>query len=47
MPALGADMQFGTVVSWRVKPGDVVKRGDVVVLVETEKGVVEVEIFEN
>ena len=47
MPSLGADMQFGTVVEWRVKPGDSVKRGDVVALVETEKGVIEVEIFEN
>ncbi len=47
MPSLGADMQFGTIVEWRVKPGDTVKRGDVVALVETEKGVIEVEIFEN
>ena len=47
MPSLGADMQFGTVVDWRVKPGDAVKRGDVVALVETEKGVIEVEIFES
>jgi pyruvate dehydrogenase E2 component (dihydrolipoamide acetyltransferase) len=47
MPSLGADMQFGTIVDWRVKPGDTVKRGDVVALVETEKGVIEVEIFEN
>jgi len=47
MPSLGADMQFGTIVDWRVKPGDAVKRGDVVALVETEKGVIEVEIFEN
>jgi pyruvate dehydrogenase E2 component (dihydrolipoamide acetyltransferase) len=45
MPSLGADMQFGTVVEWRVKPGDPVKRGDIVALVETEKGVIEVEIF--
>jgi pyruvate dehydrogenase E2 component (dihydrolipoamide acetyltransferase) len=47
MPSLGADMQFGTIVAWHIKPGDTVKRGDVVALVETEKGVVEVEIFEN
>jgi len=47
MPSLGADMQFGTLVDWRVKPGDTVKRGDIVALVETEKGVIEVEIFEN
>jgi len=47
MPSLGADMEFGTLVDWRVKPGDRIKRGDVVALVETEKGVIEVEIFEN
>ena len=40
-------MQFGTIVDWRVKPGDAVTRGDVVALVETEKGVIEVEIFES
>jgi pyruvate dehydrogenase E2 component (dihydrolipoamide acetyltransferase) len=44
MPSLGADMQFGTVVAWLVKPGDQVKHGDVVAEVETEKGVFEVEI---
>ena len=47
MPSLGADMEFCTLVDWRIKPGDAVKRGDVVALVETEKGVIEVEIFEN
>src|SRR5574341_2611882 len=47
MPSRGADMEFGTLVDWRVKPGDAVKRGDVIALVETEKGVIEVEIFEN
>jgi pyruvate dehydrogenase E2 component (dihydrolipoamide acetyltransferase) len=47
MPSLGADMEFGTVVEWRVKPGDTVKRGQVVALVETQKGVIEVEIFDS
>ena len=47
MPSLGADMEDGTVVEWRVHPGDSVKRGDIVALVETEKGLVEIEIFEN
>ena len=47
MPSLGADMESGTLVDWRVKPGDAVRRGDVVALVETEKGVIEVEIFES
>lgn len=45
MPFLGADMEAGTVVEWLVKPGDRVARGDVVALVETEKGLIEVEIF--
>ncbi|HMN08070.1 MAG TPA: dihydrolipoamide succinyltransferase, partial [Gemmatimonadaceae bacterium] len=43
MPSLGADMQFGTVVGWLVAPGDTVAKGDVIVEVETEKGVFEVE----
>jgi pyruvate dehydrogenase E2 component (dihydrolipoamide acetyltransferase) len=47
MPSLGADMDAGTLVEWRARPGDVVKRGDVVALVETDKGIVEVEIWES
>lgn len=47
MPSLGADMEAGTLVEWHVKPGDTVKRGDVVALVETDKGLVEVEIWEG
>lgn len=47
MPSLGADMESGTLVEWRVKPGDPVKRGDIVADVETQKGVIEVEIFES
>jgi len=47
MPSLGADMQFGTVVEWRVKPGDRVERGDIVAVVDTEKAAIEVEIFES
>lgn len=45
MPALGADMEAGTLVEWLVKPGDRVKRGDIVAVVETQKGAIEVEIF--
>ena len=45
MPALGADMEEGTLVEWLIKPGDRVKRGDVVAVVETQKGAIEVEIF--
>jgi pyruvate dehydrogenase E2 component (dihydrolipoamide acetyltransferase) len=45
MPSLGPDMESGTLVEWRVKPGDAVKRGDIVALIETDKGVIDVEIF--
>jgi pyruvate dehydrogenase E2 component (dihydrolipoamide acetyltransferase) len=47
MPSLGADMDEGTVVEWLVKPGDVVHRGDIVANVETQKGIIEVEIWED
>ncbi len=47
MPSLGPDMEEGTLVEWRVKAGDSVKRGDVVALVETAKGVIDVEIFRD
>ena len=47
MPALGADMEAGTLVEWLVKPGDRVKKGDVVAVVETQKGAIEVEIFDE
>ncbi len=47
MPSLGADMDAGTLVLWKVKPGDRVKRGDVIAEVETQKGIIEVEIFDQ
>ena len=46
MPSLGADMEAGTLVEWLKKPGDAVKRGDVVAVVDTQKGAIEIEIFE-
>lgn len=45
MPALGADMEKGRLVQWRVAPGARVKPGDVVAVVETQKGAIDVEIF--
>jgi pyruvate dehydrogenase E2 component (dihydrolipoamide acetyltransferase) len=45
MPSLGADMEAGTLVEWLVHPGDPVKRGDIIAAVETEKGIIEVEVF--
>lgn len=45
MPALGADMEKGTLVQWRVAAGSRVKPGDLVAVVETQKGAIDVEIF--
>lgn len=45
MPSLGADMETGKLVQWLVKAGDRVKSGDVVAVVETHKGAIDVEIF--
>ena len=45
MPALGADMELGTLVEWLVKPGDAVAPGGVVAVVETQKGAIEIETF--
>ena len=47
MPSLGADMETGTLVEWLVRPGDRVSRGDIVAVVETQKGAIEIEIFED
>jgi len=47
MPALGADMEAGTILQWLVKPGDVVKRGDIIAVVDTEKATIEVEVFQS
>ncbi len=45
MPSLGADMDEGTIVDWRVAPGATVRRGDVVAVVETDKSDLDVEVF--
>lgn len=47
MPALGADMEKGTIVTWLKQPGEAVKRGELIAEVETEKGVIEVESFDD
>lgn len=45
MPALGADMTSGTLVAWRKREGDSVKRGDIIAEVETEKAIIEIEVY--
>ncbi len=45
MPTLGADMEAGTLVAWRKRPGDRVTRGEIIAEVETDKAAIEVEVF--
>lgn len=47
MPSLGADMEAGKLVEWLVKPGDTVTHGDIIAVVETQKGAIEIEVFED
>jgi pyruvate dehydrogenase E2 component (dihydrolipoamide acetyltransferase) len=47
LPSLGADMQEGTLLQWHVKPGDTVKRGQVVAVIDTSKAAVDVEIWHD
>lgn len=45
MPSLGADMQDAKLVEWKVRPGDRVKKGDIIATIETRKSAVDVESF--
>jgi pimeloyl-ACP methyl ester carboxylesterase len=45
MPRLGLTMVEGTVVEWRAKPGDDLQKGQIVLVIESEKVEVEVEAF--
>ncbi len=43
MPRLGMTMQEGTLIEWRVQPGDRIEKGQIVVVIESEKTEVEIE----
>lgn len=47
MPSLGADMESGFLRAWRMKAGDTVKKGDIIAEVETQKGIIEIEVFDE
>jgi pyruvate dehydrogenase E2 component (dihydrolipoamide acetyltransferase) len=47
LPSLGADMDEGKLLEWKVKPGDAVKKGQVVAVVDTTKAAVEVESWDE
>ena len=47
MPSLGADMDAGTLIEWKKKPGDSLHRGNIIAEVETQKGLIEIEVFDE
>ncbi|WP_304171354.1 pyruvate dehydrogenase complex E1 component subunit beta [Phenylobacterium aquaticum] len=47
MPALSPTMEEGTLAKWHVKKGDVVKSGDVIAEIETDKATMEVEAVDE
>ena len=47
MPSLGADMEAGTLVAWKKQPGETVHRGETIAEVDTDKGVIDVEVFHD
>lgn len=47
MPSFGADMEAARFVLWHVQTGQALKRGDVVAVVETQKGAIDVELWQD
>jgi len=47
LPSMGADMDEGTLLEWKVKPGDAVKKGQVVAIVDTSKAAVDIESWQE
>lgn len=47
MPSLGADMDAGTLLEWQVAPGEAIRRGQVVAVVDTAKAAVEIECWQD
>jgi len=45
LPSLGADMDQGTLLEWAVKPGDAVKKGQILAVVDTSKAAIDVETW--
>ena len=45
LPSLGADMDEGKLLEWKVSPGDTVKKGQAVAIVDTSKAAVDVEVW--
>jgi pyruvate dehydrogenase E2 component (dihydrolipoamide acetyltransferase) len=47
LPSFGADMDDALFVAWHVKPGQAVHKGEVACVVETQKGAIDVELWQD
>jgi len=47
MPRLSDSMDEGKLIEWKIRPGDLVKNGDVVAEVESDKAVMEIQTFKS
>ncbi len=47
LPSLGADMDEGKLLEWRVQPGDAVQKGQVICVVDTVKAAIDVECWHD
>lgn len=45
MPSLGAEMTHGKLLEWKVKVGDIIKKHDIIAIVDTDKAAIEIESF--
>ncbi|NEV60792.1 dihydrolipoamide acetyltransferase family protein [Thiorhodococcus minor] len=47
MPSLGSDMESATLIEWCKQPGERLAKDDVIAVVETQKGAIEIEVFHD
>ena len=47
MPRMTDTMETGVLVAWFVKVGDYVKSGDIIAEIETDKAVMDLEVWES
>lgn len=45
MPSLGSDMRDGMLVEWQISEGDHVNKGDIIAVIETNKGAIDMESY--
>lgn len=47
LPSLGSDMDDGKLIAWHVRPGDAVKKGQVIAVVDTSKAAIDIECWHD